>query len=627
MIGLLSRADEPLGRRLPGVSHWDPADPPSVGTRHWAGRGAQLVGTISADAQDDSVCVGSARVDNRAELLGLLGLDYGAWGGENPTGPGHGDIALIHAAYRRWGADCVRRIFGDWSFALWHPDQRRLFLARDHFGNTSLYYYCDGRTMAFSSDRRVLLDLNLAPIELDDLYVAQVLVSWPAYHGEGTAHRPIRRLPPAHTLTVTAGQFEVRQYWFLEQTPTLRLRDRREYVEGFREVFDEAVRVRLRRAGAGSVGSTLSGGLDSSSVTATAAGMLQDSGEQLAAFTSVPIADTTPYVGTNFGDELPFARATARRFNNVDLHQIRATDFTPIEAIRQTLPIHEELGHAAGNMFWMLSLNRAASAMGCSVLLTGQLGNAGISWTGSTFSQPLRYQLRTLGVRSWTRQRLKRTLPPSSILALRGLRRTPTSVEHTALNPDLADRLDLDELRRAAPDQIPPRTSLDERSWLQPGRSFIGALHAQSGRAAGLEIRDPSGDARVLAYTWSVPDEVFIDPVTGMDRWLIRDAMVGRLPEEVRLNRRRGRQAGDLVVRLRDCADEVETALAEIEDGPGADYVDCARLRSAWDVIQTEDTARAFHWSVTILTRGIMGGLFVNSHQNWDTDGRTSPAC
>lgn len=614
IAGLLSRAGEPLQRALPGIPEWEAGGLPSTGPRHWAGPGVQLLGTMSTDPHHGSVCVGSARVDNRTELLRLLQLNQGEWGGESPSDSGHGDTALIHAAYRRWGPDCVKRIHGDWAFALWHPQERRLLLARDHFGMTSLYYYCDSRTLAFASDRRVLMDLGLAPIELDDLYVAQVLVSWAVYHGERTAHRRIRRLPPAHTLTVTASRVDVQQYWYLEHTPTLRLADRREYVEGFREVFDDAVRARLRTDGVGSVASTLSGGLDSGSVTATAAGMLQPSGQRVAAFTSVPIADTTPFVGASFGDELPFAEATARGFSNIDLHEVPATDVTPIEAIRQTLSFQQELGHAAGNMFWMISLNRAVAASGCSVLLIGQCGNAGISWTGSTFSQPLGYQLRTLGVSSWIRQRVKRKLPSSAIGQLRRIRRRPTSFEHTALNPDLAARLGLADLMWASPDQLPPRSALDERSWLQPGRSFVGALHAHAGRAAGLDIRDPTADARVLAYTWSVPDWVFLDPATGVDRLLIREAMVGRLPDEVRLNRRMGRQAGDLVVRLRTCPDEVETALAQIEKGPGAGYVDCARLRDAWHVIQTEDSARAFRWSVTILTRGIMGGLFVNDH-------------
>jgi len=76
-------------------------------------------------------------------------------------------------------------------------------------------------------------------------------------------------------------------------------------------------------------------------------------------------------------------------------------------------------------------------------------------------------------------------------------------------NPDLALRLGLADLMRSAPDRMPARSPLDERSFLQPGRSFVGEAHANLGRAAGLDIRDPTADARVLAYTWSVPDEVF----------------------------------------------------------------------------------------------------------------------
>ena len=516
MTGLISRANEPLVRALPGAPGWEPGGPPSIGPRHWAGPGAHLLGTISADPRHGSVCVGSARVDNRTELLRELGLDHGAWGGEEPADAGHGDVALIHAAYRQWGQECVKRIYGDWAFALWHPEQRRLFLARDHFGLTSLLYYCDSRTLAFASDRRALMDLRLAPVEVDDLYVAQVLVSWPAYHGERTAHRTIRRLPPAHTLTVTARQADVQQYWFLEQTPTLRLRDRREYAEGLLEVFDEAVRGRVRSDAAGGGGSTLSGGLDSSAVTATAAGILEARGRRLAAFTSVPVSDTAPFVGVRFGDEGPFAEATAARFGNVDLHRVPATDLTPVEAIRQMLAIQGELGHAAGNAFWILSLNRTAAAMGCSVLLLGQNGNAGLSWRGSTFSQPMSYQLHELGLRPWARARLIRSLPPSAVLARRRLRRPVDPFQHSAVNPDLARRLGLAELMRADPDRLPARSSLDERAWLQPGRSFGGELHAHLGRAAGLDIRDPSADARVLAYTWSVPDEVFIDPATGV---------------------------------------------------------------------------------------------------------------
>jgi asparagine synthase (glutamine-hydrolysing) len=103
-----------------------------------------------------------------------------------------------------------------------------------------------------------------------------------------------------------------------------------------------------------------------------------------------------------------------------------------------------------------------------------------------------------------------------------------------------------------------------------------------------------------------------MDPETGLDRWLIREAMKDRLPDEVRLNRRRGRQAGDLVPRLRACAAEVELALQQIAEGPAAEYVDAAYMRTVWKMIQTDDTSAAYQKSVTVLTRGVMAGLFVN---------------
>ena len=112
---------------------------------------------------------------------------------------------------------------------------------------------------------------------------------------------------------------------------------------------------------------------------------------------------------------------------------------------------------------------------------------------------------------------------------------------------------------------------------------------------------------RVVELTLSVPDRVFIDPRTGTDRWLIREAMRGRLPDEVRCNQARGCQAADLVPRLRACADEVEQALSEVAAGPAAAYVDVANMRAVWNMVQTEDTPLAFIRAITVLDPGPHG--------------------
>ena len=147
-----------------------------------------------------------------------------------------------------------------------------------------------------------------------------------------------------------------------------------------------------------------------------------------------------------------------------------------------------------------------------------------------------------------------------------------------------------------------------------PGRSFVGALHAKMGRAAGLEIRDPSADARLLAYTWSVPDQVFIDPERGEDRWLIRAAMQGRLPDRVRCQRRLGIQAGDLAVRLRHDAAAVEACLAALERSDQARaLVDVGKVRECWQKVQQSDDVPSLRGSGSIVLRGLMAVLFMRS--------------
>jgi asparagine synthase (glutamine-hydrolysing) len=548
----------------------------------------------------------AGRLDNREALLAELAQR------DRPAARrtwSDGDLLL--AAYRRWGESAPARLLGDWSFAAWHPAQLKLFLARDHFGHSGLYYHIDRNVFAFAASQRALLALGLAPVELDELYLAQYLISWPAYHGERAAVSPIRRLPPAHVLTLTPERLDVRSYWQMEDVAELRLPRRSDYVETFRERFDEAVQVRLRSSGP--IGIRLSGGLDSGSVAVTAAELLPDRDARLHAFTSVPVHAADAYVGTSIADELPLARATASSAGIIDLQAISSQGVSPVEGIRRALDLFGQPIHAASNMFWILDLLQTANATGCSVLLTGAMGNPVSSWYGSPLSQPLAYRLRQLGVRRWAKNQLKRALPYPILVRLARRRLDPEWYRASAIHPSFARRLKLAEQRLADPDSH-LRSPVKERlRLLMPGRSFLGAIHAESGARFGLDVRDPTTDVRLISFALSVPDSVFIDPATGMDRWLIREAMRGRLPDPVRLNRRLGQQAADLVPRLRACSGEVEAALDELAKGPAADYLDVTYMRKVWQLVQHEDTPAAFHKAVTVLTRGIMGGLHVNA--------------
>jgi asparagine synthase (glutamine-hydrolysing) len=93
--------------------------------------------------------------------------------------------------------------------------------------------------------------------------------------------------------------------------------------------------------------------------------------------------------------------------------------------------------------------------------------------------------------------------------------------------------------------------------------------------------------------------------------------MAGRVPDEVRLNRRRGHQAADLPVRLRAERDAMEATLNDLEHSAAAGYVSLPALRRAWATTQTDDSPESLRAAATVLTRGLMAGLFVVRNQAW----------
>jgi asparagine synthase (glutamine-hydrolysing) len=204
------------------------------------------------------------------------------------------------------------------------------------------------------------------------------------------------------------------------------------------------------------------------------------------------------------------------------------------------------------------------------------------------------------------------------------LHRDSLDWSHTAIHPEFARRIGLAQKYIEGSGTI---TNPEE--WLpaiqhryaiiKPGESFLGAIWAENSAAHGLEVRDPTLDVRVMELTLSIPDHIFAGP-DGSDRWLIRTAMNGLMPDEVRLSRRRGRQAADLGYRLLNSASEVEAALAEIAASPLApEYVSLPRIRAVWDDLRQGVDARSTHQSVTILTRGIMAGLFLKQFESAST--------
>ena len=219
------------------------------------------------DSNSDLVLTADARIDNRDELIGSLQINHLST--DKIT-----DSDLILAAYRKWGEDCPKNLLGDFVFAIWDKRKQILFCARDHFGVKPFYYYYQaGQIFVFGSEIKGVLCNSEVPRHLNEVRVADYLAN--LFDDKAiTFYKGIFRLLPAHTITVSQEKVQIRPYWSLDPSRELNLSSDQEYAEAFREIFTEAVRCRLRSAFP--IGSTLSGGLDSSSITCVARQILAE---------------------------------------------------------------------------------------------------------------------------------------------------------------------------------------------------------------------------------------------------------------------------------------------------------------------------------------------------------------
>ena len=183
------------------------------------------------------------------------------------------DAQLILHAYHAWADECVEHLLGDFAFAIWDARARRLFCARDHFGVKPFYYAQIRDGFIFSNT----LDCVRLHPDVGEALNAQAIGDFLlfGYNAEPatTTFTDVQRLAPAHRLTYEAGATRKSRYWTLPADGRIRYRRAEDYVEHFQEVLRVAVSDRLR---ANHAGVWMSGGLDSTSITATSRQVLSE---------------------------------------------------------------------------------------------------------------------------------------------------------------------------------------------------------------------------------------------------------------------------------------------------------------------------------------------------------------
>jgi len=189
------------------------------------------------------------------------------------------DTEVILHAYEEWGYDCLNRFNGMWSFALWDIRKGELFCSRDRFGVKPFYYYWDGNHFAFASEIKALLRCPIINAKPNAEAIYRYLVSGYSEGKTNTFFDCVKPLEPGHFLTMSESGLNLHRYYTLKFNRELGVFNENElstYTGEFMELLRDAVKIRLRSAV--SVGSCLSGGIDSSAIVCIVNELLKDYG-------------------------------------------------------------------------------------------------------------------------------------------------------------------------------------------------------------------------------------------------------------------------------------------------------------------------------------------------------------
>lgn len=533
------------------------------------------------DNESNLIITADAIIDNRKELLDQFGLE----GYEESY---FSDSQYILMAYKKWGHDCCEYLTGDYAFAIIDKNKNECYLARDHVGKRTLYYYYKDNTLIFSTLINPILEV------IDTELNEEQLVEYLSIEGvltsvniKETMYKDVYKLEPSSYMVIRENKKTIKNYWNLEdKIKTINLKNDSEYEKKFLEVFSECVNCRLRSSK--NIGIMLSSGLDSGSVFTIAAENLQKKNKNLYTYTSIPLKKFNYVkVRNRVVDESDGVNLIIKKYNNIISKFCDFEGESSISRLNENISDLEMPYKAIENIYWYKGIAENAAKDGCRVLLDGQFGNATVSY-GEYYTKLVTLirkwdiigvikeniglkKLYNLSLKTCIKDTIKVTKAYKLIK-----KHTDKDVENniedrlSTVNIDLYKKWNI---RKKLDENKVECSSYSYYDWDEVRRmivnpvtlSHISEYETKISLKTGLIKRDPTRDKRLIELILSYPVDQFVR--NGKERYLVKRAMKNRIPDEILEGKIiRGIQGADWIERLRASWDETYSDILNILD-------------------------------------------------------------
>jgi len=436
-----------------------------------------------------------------------------------------GDAEVLLHAWAQWRESALDRLEGMFAFCIWDDERRQLTMAVDRFAEKPLFYCQTGERLLFASDVRALRAADPAVGIADERAIASFVALQTMPVLPRTFFTDVQRLPPAHLAQWQRGGFSIARYWSPQRVEVPQ--DPVEVAERLRELLFDSVRLRLRSDVP--VGTSLSGGVDSSAIVGISARVA--GAHPRHAFTA-----TFPGFAR---DEWSYAQETARAAGIIEHHAVSPRVEELFDDLEDLVRDQEE-PFISTSIYAQWRVMRAAREAGVLVLLDGQgadelfggyLGTAG-------------WALRAAGPRAALAALIRRPAMAEDLAIAYMVGRAP----HALARQYRARRASPYVMRALAQEAANVEPSPGD--WSEDGSPLRGELYRQAFRstlpnlcryadrdsmAHSIEVRLPFLDRHIAEFAFSLPaSQVFCDGVTKL---ALRSALRGLVPDRV-LDRR-----------------------------------------------------------------------------------------